>query len=79
MRQDPLDHLRTADTADFKTFWKWAMDRSKGIHAASTLTGYWRILNMHMRNTVDRDLEENKRRDIYNIRISFTRPITALG
>lgn len=65
---NPETFLTDAQVPDFKTFWKWMMDRYNRIGVGSSLKNYWRVLRMHALDKADRDFNPCERRDIRNVR-----------
>ncbi|KAL9577130.1 MAG: hypothetical protein Q9203_007573, partial [Teloschistes exilis] len=63
---DPIILLKHAQTADIKTFWKWAVDSYNRITVAASLRVYWRVLRMHALDKADRVFDEREKRDIHN-------------
>lgn len=65
---NPETFLTDAQLPDFKTFWKWTMDRYNRIGVGSSLKNYWRVLRMYALDKADRDFDPRERRDICNVR-----------
>ncbi|KAL5407310.1 hypothetical protein PMIN04_011770 [Paraphaeosphaeria minitans] len=57
--KNPIDLLKSATVADYKTFFNWTLDHHPGVRKKSSLHQYWRQLKMHYKCHTKRRLHQD--------------------